>query len=170
MPSASSPQPVSPLDEPCEVRIDAQVVRYRRAGTGLPVLVLCDDGREGLWPELEPALSRAFRLIVPEIAATDALELRLPPFLEGLGASGVCVVAGPAFCASTADVMALGAEQMDRAIFVAGDRSAARALDASLDPLRPSFPILLLHRGLSAEAAVPFILRFIADGGVRGPG
>lgn len=157
-------------DGPCEVRSGGNVVRYRRAGTGSSVLLLGDDASGGTWPGLDAAVSQMFRLIVPEIGSMYDLRERLPDFLEGLGGPAVCVIAGPAFCAYTADLIALEAEQMARTVIVAADDATARDLDAFLAQARPRVPVLLLHRGIPAEAALPAILRFIAGMEQRPPG
>jgi pimeloyl-ACP methyl ester carboxylesterase len=87
-----------------EVRANGRTTRYRRGGTGSPILLLCDasDDRFG---SLFGELAQRFRVIAP-VGETDpgvagAAVDRLADFLDGLGVGSIPVVgvgraAGPA--------------------------------------------------------------------------
>lgn len=91
-----------------EVRADGRTTRYRCAGSGEPVVLLCDasDPRHGPLLDL---LTRGRRVIAPvsdgsdEIAFTDVD--RLARFLDGLGLESVPVI-GVGRCAGPAAALA----------------------------------------------------------------
>lgn len=88
----------------CEVRANGETTSYRHAGSGAPVLLLCDatDSRFAL---LFGALARGGRVIAPAHPCSDdeacLVVDRLAGFLDGLGLASAPVVgagraAGPA--------------------------------------------------------------------------
>src|SRR5690242_7924789 len=83
-----------------EVRTRGRVMRYRRSGSGPAILLLSQSDRPNrLWPELRAALHGDFRLLEPDIPGdTDDVARWIADFLEGLGLSGVSVIATDAFC------------------------------------------------------------------------
>lgn len=157
-------------DDSCEVRIGGEAVRYRRVGNGPSVLLLCDDARGGDWRELVAVLGGSHRVILPRVRPADGLRARLAGFLEGLGASPICIVAGPEFCGQSLELVALAEEQMARIVIIAADDAEARDIDATLVRARPSGPVLLLHRRAPAESVIPSVLRFIGEPEDRPPG
>src|SRR5581483_12280075 len=99
MPNRSTAAPF-PSATCAEVLAHDRVMRYRRFGAGPAVLLLGEPEADGaLWPELHRVLAARFRLIVPELpdARTDVTAW-LGDFLEGLGTSGVAIVAADPFC------------------------------------------------------------------------
>src|SRR5687767_5076939 len=83
----------------CEVRAHGQLIRYRCTGAGRTVLVLRSAGP--LPPgarEMLATLETSYRVIEPEPPGPDAdVGAWLEAFLEGLGATGVRVIAADRF-------------------------------------------------------------------------
>jgi hypothetical protein len=158
-----------------EVRAHDQVMRYRRAGAGRPVVVLrAAPGAVPLWPELDESLEGAFRVITPEVPATGADVARwLGGFLEGVGLERVSLVATDGFCLPALELALLDAQQVDRLVLVpagyAGDTGLDGTLATSISGV--AVPLLVVRRGLSAAEALPLMMHFLesgADGVVSG--
>ena len=77
-----------------EVRAHGRVMRYRLLGAGPPLLVL------GVVPGVEGYAAR-FRVLVPELPDPgEDLGAWLTAFLEGLGTTGIAVLAAEPFHAA----------------------------------------------------------------------
>ena len=150
-----------------EVRAHNHVMRYRRSGAGRVVLVLHpadDDGADSLWPELAAALAERFRLIVPEAPADGAdVSAWLGDFLEGLGVSGVALVAADRLCIPALELALLDADQIARVVLVPGGPATESGLDGALATTarRTSIPLLVVRRGTPAAEAVPLVMGFL---------
>lgn len=106
------------------VRARDQVMRYRRAGRGRPVVLLAPAG-DASWRPLAEALGARFRLVVPEAPpAGEALAAWLLDFLEGLGGAPALVVAAGAR-ASRALERALGDAEAVAGVVLAPDPARA---------------------------------------------
>lgn len=107
MSSQSSPAPLT--DALAEVRVGDLTTRYRRSGSGRPVIVLqpADDAHAD-WPQLAELLSGHCRVIVPELPAglTDAATW-LRDFLDALGIERAAVVVPEQLGIATLDLAPL---------------------------------------------------------------
>jgi hypothetical protein len=92
MSSPTSPAPLT--DVVAEVRVGDLTTRYRRSGSGRPVVVLqpSNDVDAG-WPHLADLLSGHCRVIVPELpAGVGDAAAWLRDFLDALGIERATVV------------------------------------------------------------------------------
>ena len=186
MPNAPSPPTTPSIPNPAEswaeVRAHDHVTRYRRLGTGRAVLLLgaardgatdrgVPDEEPPLWPELSGAIAARFRLIVPEMPAATAcadVAVWLADFLEGLGTSGVSVVATDRLCMPALELALRDAEQVARVVLVARGRAEEPGLGGRLATAtrQAVVPLLVVRRALPAAEALPLVTRFLAgDGG-----
>ena len=151
-----------------EVRAHDQVMRYRRAGAGRPVVVLrAAPGAGPLWPELDESLEGAFRVITPEVPATGADVARwLGGFLEGVGLERVALVATDGFCLPALELVLLDAEQVERLVLVPAGYAGDTGLDGTLSTSMAGVPVplLVVRRGLPAGEALPLLMQFMESG------
>lgn len=164
---ATSLPPSSASGAWAEVRAGDRVTRYRRAGTGRVVLVLCPaeaDTDPPLWPELAPALARGARVVTPELAhdAPDVVA-RLLGFLEGLGAADVGVVATGSFRAAALALARRDGGPVARVVLVPavpddgeGDEGRTTAVVGAA-----GVPLLVVARDAPAADAVAHVTRFV---------
>ena len=165
MPNTTLPEAPSSAESWAEVRAHDRVMRYRRTGTGRPVVVLhsSDDGGD-LWPELLETLSGSYRLIIPEAPPADADVARwLADFLEGLGTSSVRIVASGRLAMAALELALLEAVAIPRLVLVVEGPPAA---DAPRGFVRSGFgrasvPMLILRRGHDATDGVTAIADFL---------
>lgn len=104
-----------------EVRTQSRVIRYRRTGTGRPLLVLgAPRSPDPLWEAVLGAFG-AFRRVEPEPPADEADPAAwIADFLEGIGATEVTVLAGGRFGAAALELTSADAQQVSRVVVVAG--------------------------------------------------
>ena len=161
----NSPATALPADSWAEVRAHDHVMRYRRSGAGRAVLLLCSaDVPDPLWPGLTNALAGHLRLIVPELPANGGdVAAWLAEFLEGLGTSGVAIVAADQFCIPALELALLDAGQVARVVLVPGGRAGETGLDGALATTarQSAVPLLIVRRGLAAAEALPLVTRFL---------
>jgi pimeloyl-ACP methyl ester carboxylesterase len=163
---------ISSLSSPlAEVRAHDQVMRYRRAGQGRPLLVLRAPGAAaGIWPELDAHLAARFRVITPEIPAGCADVARwLAGFLEGLGIDRVVVLATDPCCLSALELALLDVSQVERLVLVPGGLAGETGLDGTLGTTLEgvTVPLLVVRRGLAPDEALPLVQRFLGSGVAR---
>jgi hypothetical protein len=155
-----------------EVRAHDQVMRYRRSGVGRAVLVLGPtDGTQPLWPELTDALAARFRVIVPEVPATDTgVSAWLADFVEGLGITGIGVVAAERLSIPTLELALLDPERVARVVLVRDDATGEAGLDGGpgIAAREGPVPLLVVRRGLATGEALPLVTRFL-DGDETAP-
>jgi pimeloyl-ACP methyl ester carboxylesterase len=148
-----------------EVRARDQVMRYRRAGAGRPVVVLRPPGdTPPLWPELDESLAASFRVITPEVPANGADVARwLGDFLEGVGLDRVTLVAADDFCLPALERVLLCADQVERLVLVPAGYADETGLDGTLGTALAgvAVPLLVVRRGLPASEALPLLLHFL---------
>jgi pimeloyl-ACP methyl ester carboxylesterase len=157
-----------PTDSFAEVRAHDQVMRYRRAGAGRPLLVLRSSlEAHPLWAELDAALVGAFRVLTPDLplAGVD-LAMWMRDFLEGVGLERVAVIADDALCITALEMVLLNAEQVERMVLVPAGTASETGLDGTLATSLAgvAVPLLVVRRGLSAREAVPLLMRFLSLG------
>ena len=145
-----------------EVRAHDQVMRYRRAGAGRPLVVI--RGRpDALWPELESDLAARFRVLTPELSDDGDVAARARDFLEGVGLDRVALLAAEPFCVSALELVLLDACQVERLVLVPSGAAAETGLDGTLATTLAgvTVPLLVVRRGLSSDPAVALVRGFL---------
>ena len=168
-------QSLTPLTHPAEtlaeVRAHDQVMRYRRAGAGRPLVVLRGAGEhDALWPELDAELVAHFRVFTPDLpAACDDAATFVSDFLEGVGLDRVLVLAAEPCCLSALELALLDASRVERLVLVPAGAAGETGLDGTLATTFTgvAVPLLVVRRGLSAAEALPLLRTFLDD--VRHP-
>ena len=161
-----NPSPlVHPPETLAEVRAHDQVMRYRRAGAGRPLVVLRRAiGPDSFWPELDDDLVSRFRVITPELPP-DCQDVAawLAAFLEGVGLDRVVLVAADPCCLPALELALLNGYQVERLVLVPAGTAGETGLDGTLatTPAGASVPLLVLRRGLSASDALPLLRQFL---------
>ena len=166
-------QSLSPVAHPAEtlaeVRAHDHVMRYHRAGTGRPVIVLRGaDDPDALWPELDAELTSRFRVVTPEISAEcEDVAAWVADFLEGLGLDRVAVLAAEPCCLSALELALLHAGQVERLVLVPAGTVGETALDGTLATTLAgvSVPLIVVRRGLDAATALPLLRQFLEHHG-----
>ena len=149
-----------------EVRAHDQVVRYRRSGTGRPVIILHSPGEDDdpLWPGLLRTLSHGYRLVVPELPPAGAdITAWLAAFLEGLGTSSVRIVAADRFCMPGLELALLETVGITRMVLVSDGPAAPDAPRGFLRSGigRSSVPLLVVRRSPPADEGIALIADFL---------
>lgn len=120
-----------------EVRADGVTTRYRSAGSGSPVLVLC-DASDARFAALVQVLGAGRRVIAP-LDSTDDGDARTPverlaSFLDGLGLGPMPVVGAGSAAGPAAALARLYPDRIDRLVLLgepdadpAGHAETARA-------------------------------------------
>ena len=144
-------------------------MRYRRIGTGRPLLLLESCSGATICPGLLEALAESHRLIVPELPSSDThLAGWLADFLEGMGTSRMAVVAAEPLCVPAMELALLGTDQIARIVLVAGPtplKSDGRGLaePGLLEGAtsRVSVPVLLVRCSQGADEVVALVREFL---------
>ena len=156
-----------------EVRAHDQVMRYRRAGAGRPLVVL-GGGPDALWPELEPDLVTRFRVVTPEVPGHDGdAAAWARDFLEGVGLDRVVLLAAEPFCIAALELVLLDADRVERLVLVPSGDAGETGLDGTLATTLAGggVPLLVVRRGLALAQALPQLRAFLGrDGRPRAPG
>ena len=150
-----------------EVRANDQVIRYRRWGSGRPVLVLRPEGPEHASRRgLLEALGARFRLLVPELPPRGGdVAARLALFLDGLGVGNVAVLAMGELCLPALELALLGGDQVARLALVTDGPSELPELGGALvtTPGQPALPLVLIRDLGQGLEDVPLLLRFLGN-------
>ena len=152
-----------PAETLAEVRANDQVMRYRRAGAGRPLVVLRGTP-DALWPELDAHLVTRFRVITPALSADCGnLAAWVGDFLEGVGLDRVALLAAEPCCLAALELALLNAHQIERLVLVPSGAAYETGLDGTLatTPDGVSVPLLLVRRGLAAADALPLLRSFL---------
>src|SRR5512138_2016560 len=157
------------LDSLGECRARGQIVRYRRSGAGRPLLLLhSPEDSPALWPEVLEILRSGFRLVVPDPPprGTEA-EAWLCALLDGLGLSGVTVVASDEFCIAALERALLEPDRIARVVMVVRGRGSEAVVDGSIDsiPRIASVPLLVLRHDRPAAEVLPVVASFLSRPG-----
>ena len=154
------------MDQPwsCEVRARGQVIRYRCAGTGRPVLFLhSGDAAHRPWPELLAALVKGHRVILPEPPPADAdVTAWLDAFLEGLGSTGVRILAADRFCLPSLGLALAETDLISRLVFLADQRGDEIGLQTAVETAEAlaRVPFLLVPPGPPTAELIERVTRF----------
>ena len=158
-----------PAETLAEVRAHDQVMRYRRAGAGRPLVVLRGaDDPDALWPELDAELVSRFRVVTPELPADcEDVAAWVADFLEGLGLDRVAVLAAEPCCLSALELALRNAGQVERLILVPAGTVGETALEGTLATTLAgvTVPLIVVRRGLCAAVALPLLRQFLAQEG-----
>ena len=171
--SNTSTSPLLPPDSVAEVRAREHVIRYRRAGSGAPVLVLVhpDVRVSPGWSELLPALASRFRVLIPELDTAVAPSEWLTGFLEGLGASTVDVIADDPFWLPAVQLALADQDQVARLVVVVSESDDDVSLTSALaaGPRSAAIPLLLVARNVSTPQLVQRVTDFLGAASDRRP-
>jgi pimeloyl-ACP methyl ester carboxylesterase len=169
----NQPPLTDPAETLAEVRAHDQVMRYRRAGAGRPLVVLrAASGPDALWPELDEALSTRYRVITPALPhGCDDVAAWMGDFLEGVGLDRVILVAAEPCCLAALELTLLNADQVDRLVLVPSGSVGETGLDGSLATTLAGVPVplLVVRRGLPAREALPLLCQFLQNDNQAAP-
>ena len=152
-----------PAETLAEVRAHDQVMRYRRAGAGRPLVVL-RGGPESLWPDLDDDLATHFRVVTPELPSDcEDVAAWARQFLEGVGLDRVTLLAADPCCVAALELALLNAYQVERLVLVPSGVAGETGLDGTIATTLAgvSVPLLVVRRGLAASAALPLLRDFL---------
>jgi hypothetical protein len=156
-----------PAETLAEVRAHDQVMRYRRAGAGRPLVVLRGAGEgDALWPALDAERVSRFRVFTPELPEEcDDVAAWVADFLEGVGLDRVVVLAAEPCCLSALELVLLDAFRVERLVLVPAGTAGEAGLDGTLATTIPgvAVPLLVVRRGLSSADALPLLRNFLED-------
>lgn len=148
-----------------EVRAAGRSVRYRRTGTGRPVLLIAPPGGAGdPWAGLAEALAAGHRVLVPELPSDcHALAPDLSLLLEGIGARDLSIVVVGMSAAAALEVVLRDADRIARLVVIA-DSDGPEDLEGTLASTvgAAPVPLLIARRATPAALAIPRILEFLA--------
>jgi hypothetical protein len=163
------------MDQPgsCEVRAHGQVIRYQCSGTGRPVILLRSEGPLApSWGELLRELQRSYRMIVPEPPPPDSdVTGWLDAFLEGLGSSGVRILATDRFCLPAFELALGEGEQIARLVLMPEGPGREIVLGGSVEAAlaRARVPLLLVHESQPAAELNARVTSFLGAAGAALP-
>ena len=150
-----------------EVHAHQRVMRYRHSGAGPAVVLLGADAaafsRSGdLWPELPSLLQAHFRVVIPQLPADVAdVAISLECLLDGVGATGIGVIAGGPYCYPAVELALSGRDYVSRLVLVGdGNTNEASPADSAVSNAL-QVPLMVLSRRLTIsrvmDLAVPFL-------------
>jgi hypothetical protein len=132
-------------------------MRYHRAGSGSPLIVLGVDSVIESWPELPHLLSSRFRTIVPELPnqAVDAT-IWLTSLIDGIGVRGAAVLAAEGYHVPALEVAVANSDAVNQLVLVTEGAAAVGVPHMSV-------PLLILPRYLETGSAFALMSRFLAS-------
>ena len=157
------------LDRPphslAEVRAHDHVMRYHRAGTGRPLVVLRGVGDDdALWPELDAELVSRYRVVTPELPADcEDVAAWVADILEGVGLDRVIVLAAESCCLSALELALFNGSLVERLVLLPAGAVSETGLDGTLATTLAgvSVPLIVVRRGLDAAVALPLLGNFL---------
>ncbi|PYP79676.1 MAG: hypothetical protein DMD35_07550 [Gemmatimonadetes bacterium] len=148
------------------MRAHDQVMRYRRAGVGRPLIVLRGaDCACALWPELDAELVARFRVFTPELPVEcQDVAAWVGDFLDGIGLHRVVVLAAEPCCLSALELALLDVDRVETLVLVPSGVVGETGLDGTLATTLAgvSVPLIVVGRGLPAEVALPLLRNFLS--------
>lgn len=155
----------------CEIRLGERVTRYRRLGTGRPVVLLSTAPlAEPLWPEATDAVAAVHRIYAPEIpSAITGFGPWLRGFMDGVGAERPSIIATSEFCVAALEYALLDPYRIHSLVLVPDGDSDETGLDGTISAANgaATLPILVLRREHPAGSAVELLTRFLRQPVVR---
>lgn len=152
-----------------ELHANGSSIRYRRRGSGAPVILLPPAGASKAWSEVERTLAVNARVLIPDAAPWIGTQdgCWIVALLEGLGLRDALIVAAHGPQAESALAVAECAPEMVRRIAILEDPHAAgRAIHAWIETVWGSqTPLLLLSDRLALSQALTELERFASPGG-----
>ena len=149
----------------CEVRARGQVIRYRSTGAGRPLLFLHSAAAVELaWRDLRSALERSYRVIVPEPPPADVdVTTWLDAFLEGLGGSGLRILAADRFRLPLLGLALAEAELIARLVFLLDGRGGEVGLGGAVETAEAlaRIPLLVVPPGQQGAELIEQVSRFL---------
>ena|SRR5688572_8416467 len=160
------------IDPPwCEIRLGERVTRYRRLGTGRPVVLLSTAPlAEPLWPEALDAVAAVNRIYAPEIPQNVAgFGPWLRGFMDGVGAERPSVIASSSLCIPALEYALFDPYRIHSLVLVPDGAVDETGLDGRITTTDggATLPILVLRREHPAGSAVEMLMRFIRQPGQR---
>lgn len=163
--SAPLKDPVAPPSTWGEVHAHQRVMRYRHSGAGPAVVLLGaeDAGHAGdLWPELPGLLQAHFRVVIPLLPdAIGDVARSLECLLDGVGATGIGVVAGGPYLAPAMEVALGGSDHVSRLVLVGDGNSEQAPRTDSAMTTALHVPLLILSRRLPVSRALALAVPFL---------
>lgn len=163
MPTA--PSTTTPVESFAEVRAHDQVMRYRRCGTGRPLLVLRSGGvGDAIWRELDDRLPHSFRVLTPDTSTSSAHSaVWLRAFLEGIGVEQALVLATGDHCIAAIELALMDGDRVERLALVPAGEAHEPGLDGALATTvrGVTVPLLVVRRGVPALEALPPLMGFL---------
>ena len=154
-----------------EIRTAGEAIRYRRIGIGHPVLVLAEELE--ICPNVAQALTEdgSLRLLVPELPGEGVhIAGWVADFLEGIGATSVCLLATGSFCIDAIEMAMSGSEQIERVVLVANEPGrfgrwceGAQRGTLESDSRANRVPILFIHKGEPLAEVGPLVRAFLGE-------
>ena len=149
----------------CEIRLGERVTRYRRLGTGRPVVLLSTAPlAEPLWPEATDAVSAVHRIYAPEIQTNVAgFGPWLRGFMDGVGAERPTIIATSNLCVAALEYALLDPYRIHSLVLVPDGAVDETGLDGRITTTdgEATLPILVLRREHPAGSAVEMLMRFL---------
>jgi pimeloyl-ACP methyl ester carboxylesterase len=159
----------TPAESFAEVRAHDQVMRYRRAGSGRPLLVLRTGvAGDSLWHELDDRLPQCFRVLTPDTTTSNgSTALWLRGFLEGIGVERTSVLATGDLCMAALELALMDGDRIERLALVPPGGVPEPGLDGALatSMLGITVPLLVVRRGVPSSEALPQLMRFLEGDG-----
>jgi hypothetical protein len=126
-----------------EVRVGEHVTRYVRRGSGSPIVLLAADiEADPIWGPLVDTLGPSHRLFIPEPQQNGTQSLAcLRGFIEGVGLSGITIVAGGASAAPALE-LAIGDDfTVHKLVLITSDSVPAEWSDERVLQVRPEWTL-----------------------------
>lgn len=154
------------LDTPwCEIRLGERVTRYRRLGTGRPVVLLSPAPlADVLWPEALDAIAARHRIYVPELPTDNGkFGPWLRGFMDGVGADHPTLVAASSLCIPALEYALLDPYRIQGVVLVPDGSVDETGLDGTIGAANggATLPILVLRREHPAGSAAELLTRFL---------
>ena len=157
----------------CEIRLGERVTRYRRLGTGRPVVLLSTAPlaeAEPLWPEALDAVAAVHRIYAPEIPQNVAgFGPWLRGFMDGVGAERPAVIATSALCIPALEYSLFDPYRIHSLVLIPDGAADETGLDGRITTTDggATLPILVLRREHPAGSAVEMLMRFFRQPDLR---
>lgn len=149
----------------CEIRLGERVTRYRRLGTGRPVVLLSTAPlAEPVWPEALEAVAAIHRIYAPEIPSNvKGFGPWLRGFMDGVGAERPSIIATSSLCIPALEYALFDPYRIHSLVLVPEGAADETGLDGTISAANSdaTLPILVLRREHPAGSAVETLIRFL---------